>query len=318
MHEAAREVMAALVAVDDGRARTKQRGPGMSSIGGCARKLYHLIRLDEPCNETERLAAILGTAIHKALEAAPIEGEKEVPLLIEEVDLPGTADLIRDNTITDFKTSTLRSIEWVKEHGPSRDYRWQLALYGYAARAKGYEIERLRLVFVPRDGKSTDIYVFETPYDEAVARQAIEWYQGIQDDVYMDHPPEPGKDAAFCAKYCQFFGELCPGKTEIQKNEPELDDPWAASAAADYAEGIALEKRAKALKERAKGALEGVRGVVGGYRVGWVQRKPGEALDADAIRADYAARGERVPMKTTAGAEYPSVRAVKAARSDAD
>lgn len=328
LHPAARELVDALVAQDDSRPRTQQAGPGFSSLGGCSRRVFHEIRLDEPCNaDVERLPAIMGTAIHSAVERI---WEPPGKLFLPEIGLSGTPDRIHDGVLDDYKTTTLKNVEWVRENGPSRQQRFQVHTYAYTANLerstelarfpedypdgwKYPEIHTVRLIYIPRDGRSTDIHVHEEPYDPEVAEDAIEWFRGVMHAVHDEDAPAPEKDAAFCAKFCPFYGELCSGKTEIAKNEPELDDPWLAAAAAQYAEGIALEKRAKDLKKAAAGALEGVRGIAGGYRVGWIRRQPGEALDADAVRAQYAARGERVPTKQVAGSEYPSVRPVKKA-----
>lgn len=330
LHPAAAELVAALVAKDDERPRTQQVAPGFSSLGDCRRKVWHMIREDAPCNaDVERLPSILGTAIHTALEASSLPGFQEVKLYLPEIGMEGTADRINDGVLDDYKTTSLKNVEWVKDNGPSRQQRWQVQTYAHAwngtTRTAIFDredpVHTVRLIYIPRDGKSTDIHVHEEPYDPAVARDAIEWYQRIAETVHTWGPaPEPEKEKGFCSKYCQFFGELCPGLSKDDVDmDVDQDDPWAASAAETYARGAALVKQGDALKKQAAGVLEGSQGRYGNYRVTWVHRSASEVPDADEARRILAEMGREMPMKKKTGSSYPRVTAVKAQEcADAD
>lgn len=58
-----------LVAHDSQRDRSKQVEIGPSSLGGCRRRVYHELIETPQTNQTEKLAAILGTFIHSGIES---------------------------------------------------------------------------------------------------------------------------------------------------------------------------------------------------------------------------------------------------------
>ncbi|MFE5369206.1 CRISPR-associated protein Cas4 [Streptomyces mirabilis] len=280
----AESIIDALVAADDERPRTKA-GFGVSGLGGCARKAYHQMRHDDPANPSvKRLPAILGTAIHAALEKAADRlpnALAEVALFVEEVELAGTADLIRGGVLDDYKTTTLKNLRWIKSHGPSRNHRWQVMTYAYAWNAeqpgpRGQEkplIHMVRLIYIPRDGDESDVLVWEEDYDEAVALEAIEWAASARRAVADEAPPAPEKHFSYCANWCQFYG-LCPGLDTSDALE-EVDDPWLA----DAAEGLLVAqediREAEGRKEGAKDALDGFTGIVGDFRVTWQRHRYG-------------------------------------------
>ena len=56
---------------DAGRDRSKQTQVGPSEIGGCRRKVWYRLNAQPETNENQsKLAAIMGTAIHAAIEDA--------------------------------------------------------------------------------------------------------------------------------------------------------------------------------------------------------------------------------------------------------
>lgn len=284
----AQDIIQALVEVDDERPRTKA-GFGVSGLGGCARKAWHQMRGDEAVNpDVKRLPAILGTAIHGALERAADRlpnAQAEVPVFVEEVELSGTADLIQNGVLDDYKTTTLKNLKWIKSHGPSRNHRWQIHTYAYAwnATADIYDsvdndlgieapIHMVRLIYIPRDGDESDVLVWEEDYDERIALEAIEWAAAVRRAVHDERPPAPEKHHSYCAKWCQFYGALCPG---LDASDPleETDDPWLEEAAGEYLAAIEQAREAEASKGSAREALDGFTGIVGDFRVTW-QRGP--------------------------------------------
>lgn len=291
----AKAIIDALVEVDDERPRTKA-GFGISGLGGCARKAWHQMRQDEPCNPAvKRLPAILGTAIHAALEKAAdrLPGAlAEVSLHVDEVELSGTADLIRDGVLDDYKTTTLKNLRWIKSHGPSRNHRWQAQTYAYAwnslyaqwsqlsdkARAQvgdmRSEIKTVRLVFIPRDGDESDVLVWEEDYDERAALEAIEWAAAVRRAVADDSIPAPEKHFSYCANWCQFYGALCVGMDSSDPLE-ETDDSWLEEAAGEYLAAAEDVREAEGRKESARDALDGFTGIVGDYRVTWQRHRYG-------------------------------------------
>ena len=315
MHPAARELMDALIARDDARARSLQRGPGFSDLMGCARKMYHRVQGDAPCNaDRKRLPSILGTIVHESIADLELPGLAETALLLEEADLPGTADRIHDGILTDWKTTKLKSLDYLREHGPSRQYRAQVHTYAYAANQTGHHVRTVRLVFIPKDGTEDDITVWEEPYDEAVALEAIAWYRDIAVEAAAGQRPRPEKDPEFCRSWCPFYGDLCPGRSpeEAKADEEVSTDPWLADAAAQYARGAEMEKEGKALKNAARDELGGFAGRVGEYRVSWTHRRGAQSPDAQALTEHWrATRDDEVPMKIGKGSVFPTAKRVK-------
>jgi len=331
LHPAARELADALIAADDARPRTQQLGPGFSSLGSCARRVWHEIREDQPCNNTtKRLPAILGTIFHNHIDGM-LSGFAEVELRLEEINLPGTADRIHDGILDDFKTTTLKNIDWVREHGPGRQKRWQVHSYAYAWNTRqeaamernaaagllmgraphpvAAPVHTVRLIFVPRDGTEDDVLVWEEPYDRQAALDAMDWFDQIRQYAEDNVPVAPEKDPAFCADWCPFFGALCPGKVaEKGPDAPPVvsDDPWLAEAVKAYAEASAAASKADDAKKAAREALEGFTGRVPGYTVTWVHRAGSQVPDRDAITQQLG----HVPMRTGKPSVYPLVKKV--------
>ena len=70
------------------------------------------------------------------------------------------------------------------------------------------------LVFIPRDGKMSDIKVWQADYDPKLVEEAKAW---VADVKSRTEPPAPENSAVFfCRHYCKFYdptGEIgCVGK----------------------------------------------------------------------------------------------------------
>ena len=94
---------------------------------------------------------LLGSAIHKVLEAAEVDNsisEERLSLTVEDAVITGGFDLYKDGIVTDFKftgvwnyTCDSRKEEWEK----------QLNLYAYLLRQHGFEVKALQIVAIFRD-----------------------------------------------------------------------------------------------------------------------------------------------------------------------
>jgi hypothetical protein len=209
---------AALKDADNVRDRSVQVEIGASSVGGCRRQAWHIINQTPKTNEdTERLSALLGTAIHhtiqKALSAYDLFGDD---FLIEQEfsvpELKGHCDFYsRSNKlVADWKTTTLKGLQKF----PTPQQKMQVQLYGHLLIENGYEVEQVALVAIPRDGKMSDIKVWQAPYNQEKANEGLVWLREIK---AMETPPPPERSAAyFCREYCQFYDALgetgCQGK----------------------------------------------------------------------------------------------------------
>ena len=215
-------VVKSLGAYDSQRDRSQQVEIGPSSIGGCRRRTYYDLKQVEKVNETEKLAAILGTFIHAGMEQAitrndPFGDNFLIEIEVEHEGLKGHCDLYIKNLglVVDWKTITKSGIRYLND--PQK--RYQIHVYGYLLSMNGYEVKEVAIVGIPRDGKMKDITVLREPYDESIALEGIAWLNEVKEIVAKDLPiPAPEKFVKFCADYCPYFDQTgvvgCPS---IQK-----------------------------------------------------------------------------------------------------
>lgn len=207
-----------LVSHDSQRDRSKQVEIGPSSLGGCRRRVYHELIETPQINQTEKLAAILGTFIHSGIESVM---EREDPFgenYLREIEvsyggIKGHVDLYIKNegAVVDWKTKKKSGLRYF----PSHSEIWQVQVYGYLLDANGYEVKTVSLVAIPRDGEMSDIKVHSEDYNPEVAKAALQWLQEIKDTVANSGAaPDPEEKVVFCAKYCSYYdpsGEIgCP------------------------------------------------------------------------------------------------------------
>ena len=284
----------ALVSADNARPRTQQERIGPSAIGGCRAKAWHTIHGTAPTNTNAlRLPAILGTAIHTAIEAGfkadPWwEDRYELEVEVEHNGLVGHVDCYdRERlAVVDWKSTTLKNASYF----PSAQQRWQVQVYGWLCEQSGRPVETVHLVCVFRDGTELDVVEWSAPYDRAEAEKALSWLEEVES---MEEAPAPEKDAvSFCRNYCEFFG-ACPGKAAVAQGEPDILFDEDVAAVRDYLQAKADADDADARVKQARERLVGLAGwTPDGAVVSWSERAQ-STVDRDAVKA---AMGE-VPMK---------------------
>ena len=223
---------------ENSRPRSTQVQIGPSELGGCRRRVWYRLNNQPETNEQElKLAAIMGTAIHGAIEEAL---SKRDDLLIEttveyggmkaHVDLfiPETGDVV------DWKTTKYKNLSYF----PSQQQRWQVQVYGYLIEKSGKgKVSRVNLVAIPRDGDERDIKVHSEAYDEKVALEALSWLEAIK---ASDVAPGPERDESYCKFYCKYYdasGEMgCVGlkKERTRTEQPPIDNPEVDLRALEY------------------------------------------------------------------------------------
>jgi len=213
-------LVGSLAAHDEQRDRSQQVDIGPSSVGDCKRRVFMQITQAPKVNQTEKLAAIMGTFIHSGIaEAIKREDPFGDNFMIEQefaVDgLRGHCDLyIKDaKQVVDWKTTKKKSLRYF----PSLQQRMQVQLYGYLISENGYPVENVSLVAISRDGSAEDIREHTEPYDPEIAKQGLDWIADIRQMVDNGEVPEPEKDVFFCRSYCDFYDETgvngCPSKS---------------------------------------------------------------------------------------------------------
>jgi hypothetical protein len=164
--------------------RSSQFELGPSEIGDpCDRRMAYRLAGVEACNFSDPWAAIVGTAMHAWLDEAfqkwltahnSDEYSTETSLSINRF-VQGHSDVYdrRTKTVIDWKGAGPTVMKKVKANGPSAGYQIQTHIYGYGYEQKGWPVERVALVFLPRAGRLADMYPWSAPYDRSVAIEAL-------------------------------------------------------------------------------------------------------------------------------------------------
>ena len=259
---------------ENSRARSKQVQIGPSELGGCRRKVWYRLNDQPETNDGElKLAAIMGTAIHNAIEHSladnkdlMIETEVEYNGMKAHIDLfiPSSGDVV------DWKTVKKQNLSYF----PSQQQRWQVQVYGYLLDKSGKgKPQRVNLVAIPRDGDERDIKVHTEAYDESVALEALNWLEAIK---ASSEAPSPERDESYCKFYCKYYdasGEMgCVGlkKERIKTELPEVNNEEASLDALHYSQLDTQIKDLEAQKEALREKLLGVTGITStGYEIRW-------------------------------------------------
>jgi len=276
---------------DASRDRSQQTEVGPSEIGGCKRKVWYRLNAQPHTNDNQsKLAAIMGTAIHAAIEEAigAIDPEGKEYLVETEVaygDMKAHVDLFVPSTgaVIDWKTSKIKNLSYF----PSKQQRWQVQVYGYLLSKNGYDVKTVNLVAIARDGAEKDVKVHSEPYDEAIALEAFDWLASVKASTTL---PEPEKDQSFCRDYCQYYDATeemgCGGlkKERIVLSEVVIEDEEVDKHALHY---LQLDSKIKELeKERdsLKASLEGATGTTkSGIEISWTTVKGRESIDSKEV-----------------------------------
>lgn len=302
----------ALRAGDAKRSRSTQVQIGPSEIGGCRRKVWYRLNDQPETNENElKLAAIMGTAIHSEIEKALadnkdvlIETEVEYNGMKAHVDcfVPGTGDVI------DWKTSKVRNLSYF----PSAQQRWQVQLYGYLLSKNGYQVNRVSLVAIARDGDERDVKVHTEAYDEAIALEALGWLDAVKGST---EAPAPEKDASYCQFYCKFYdasGQM--GCVGLKKERTPVSDVIIADLDVDKNALLFLQlgqqiKEMEKQQDSLKASFEGLLGVTtSGIEVSWTTVKGRETVDSEQVQEllgfvpkKVSAESQRLTVKQNGG-----------------
>lgn len=290
-----------LTTYDADRKRSQQTQVGVSQIGGCRRQVWHQLQNTPKENDTLKLPALMGTAIHKMIESAfaqTIEQEWADYWLEEELEydgIKGHVDMYipEVGAVIDWKTTKLRNLDYF----PSKQQRWQVQLYGWLIKHAGAsDPKTVTLVAIPRDGDERNIKIHTEEYNEDIALEAIAWYREVQS---FDIAPQPERYAAqFCQHYCPYFGQACGGKGK-ESTVANITDNQTVSAIERYLEVTADIKELEEQKDAIKAFLEGIDGVTEkGIKVAWSQIAGRKVLDEENVAKFFAQHGEEVPYKT--------------------
>lgn len=283
-----------LRAKDATRSRSTQTQVGPSELGGCRRKVWYRLNDQPETNDNElKLAAIMGTAIHAAIEEAlgladPTGLRYVVEQEVEAAGMKAHIDLWipEIGAVVDWKTSKVRNLSYF----PSMQQRWQVQVYGYLLEQSGKGIPKtVNLVAIARDGDERDVKIHTEEYNPAIAMEALNWLSAIKESHDV---PEPERDESYCRFYCKYYdatGEMgCVGLKKGAKGSAE-ELPFISDTDATFnsMKFLQLDNEIKSLeKERdsLKESLQGFTGVTGnGITIQWSTVAGRSSVDAEEV-----------------------------------
>ncbi|OZM74019.1 hypothetical protein CFN78_06950 [Amycolatopsis antarctica] len=298
---------------DRERPRSRQRELGWSEVGGCRRRAGYRLAGTEPTNPGGSVQAVLGTAIHEAVQQRLNETagpDDLVEVAVEFAGIPGHIDRYEADTETlvDVKTTSSRWLETIKVEGPTRSHLWQIN--GYAAallmqKGKAVRVRRIVIDYIARD--TGELWRWTGTPDPAAVREAMTWLKAVRatpvEMLNRDYSP----DGPFCG-HCPFFDTCWDGHVSDRdlRSVLYMEDPDAAGWAEKLHQARADKKAAETREDEAKGALDALRPNTFGRSdpldVGWDKNiewriTTTNRLDADAVRAEYRKVGAEPPTK---------------------
>ena len=290
-----------LHAKENSRPRSNQVQIGPSELGGCRRKVFYRLHEQPETNDGEmKLAAIMGTAIHAAIEQAIAladpDGKKYVvEQEVEYGDMKAHIDLWipESGDVVDWKTVKKGNLSYF----PSTQQRWQVQVYGYLLEKSGKgKPQTVNLVAIPRDGDERDINVHSEPYDATIAEEALNWLAAIKEAT---EAPAPERDENYCKFYCKYYdatGDI--GCVGLKKKDGPIDvviaDPDADKAALLYLQLDEQIKQLETQKDSIKEQLGGISGVTqSGFQINWTTVAGRKTVDTKALED----AGVEIPYK---------------------
>jgi len=180
------EILAAIYYHERNRPRSLQQHLGPSEAGvECDRQLAHKIAGSPEINgDGDPLPSMIGTSMHTTMEDVAEKwnehhyGGQKIWLPENKVKtpIPGTSDLyhVKRRTVIDWKFPGATRFKHYVEHGPSKQYREQVHLYGLGMEDEGYEVEFVAIMFIPRAGRLRSSHLWMEPYDRQRALRTAE------------------------------------------------------------------------------------------------------------------------------------------------
>jgi hypothetical protein len=203
---------------DGNSARSLQKQIGPSEMGdACDRRVaYRLLETPEVNAAKDPWPAIVGTAVHWWMEAAvktyeaagAIKGWHTEISVHPDYIIKGHSDVYdaRKHRVIDWKTAGTDVLRKIRAHGPPASYIYQANLYGLGHERAGRPVKDIALVFLPRAGWLSGIYVWRDIYRRHLAERMIERVYRIGDQLLSGTKPwEIKATPADACGYCPWF-----------------------------------------------------------------------------------------------------------------
>ena len=303
-----------LLRADWERPRTRQQSLGMSDLGGCRRRAGYQIHGYPPEQPSGSVQAVIGTAVHDAVDAAlrKMRDEGLIPeesVINEEVSFGGVVghpDLYVPKTLRDVKTVGYDlQVANYRLKGPPQRHLWQVMTYSAALIVAGMDVDLVQLDYLVRDSGRT--WLWSGPFDYQRVLEAMSWLDQIRTTPLEWLSRDYAPDSAQC-RNCPFSGRCWEGHV-IDRDERSVllvEDEDAAGWARKLHDARERKRLAELDEAEAKGALDALRPNAEGrgevqvegfpFVLRWtVSRR--RSLDADAVREDYARAGGVPPLR---------------------
>lgn len=303
---------------DRRRPRSKQTELGMSEVGGCKRRVGYRLAGTPPTNQGGSVQAVMGTAIHAAVEtvfhemqaAGLIPADDLVEHEVKFAGVLGHLDRYEAATFTlrDTKTTSQNWLDHIILHGADKAHVWQTHLYAAALIQSGRKVRRIIIDYLARDTGHDHQVALE--FDPMNVRDALAWLENVRsvqlEMLNRDYAPDSG----FC-QHCPFFDTCWDGAVPNRDLRSVLlvEDEDGLKWARQLRDSRQIIAEAKKLEEEAKGALDALRPNDTGRSdlvdVGLPDRclqwtvTDEKRVNTTAVKAEYAKTGARPPMNVT-------------------
>jgi hypothetical protein len=229
---------------DGSSARSRQVALGCSEIGDlCQRKIaMTMAGLPQVHFGMDPWPSIVGTSIHSWLEKAvnayqKVHGDQgwltELEVLASEW-LPGHIDLYRKGLVLDLKNPSRTNYRKMLKEGIGDTYYAQIQGYGLGVKRSGRPVDRVGIIFLPRDGNLGEMRVKTFGFDEEFILAKIASIEDLGDTLIgldLEAHPErwaqiPATPSRLCG-WCKFYdrglpapsNKGCPGTTGDALND---------------------------------------------------------------------------------------------------
>ncbi|MGH9248809.1 MAG: hypothetical protein ACRD0W_04725 [Acidimicrobiales bacterium] len=310
---------------DDGRARSQQTEIGISSLRDCRAALGFELDGEWETDDPDNWRALAGTFLleeGRRVRSELYRDDLHFEQLVTYRGRPGHVDEVRvadddqPGEVTDWKFPSLAaSLTWHNDSEALDDKRTQVHTYAAALIEEGMirEGATVRILVAPVDGRFTDWWAWEEPFDRAVADAAIDRYLDVVRMREGGIRPPREKPWAWCEQFCGHFTR-CRGGQDPDPDEVIVDAELAAMV---ERYGLLGEQIAPLHKEREKikPEIRGLHGVARGWTVKLTRpRGMKDTPDMDAIRAHFSNQGLEMPT-VEVPTSTPSL-SVRRAKSD--
>jgi hypothetical protein len=249
---------------DRNSARSQQLAIGPSEIGNtCDQRMARTLAAMPQVNfRFDPWAGIVGTSIHSWMQKAVdrylehhilenVNGQTaglrwvtETRVHADDV-ISGSSDLYTGDVV-DYKSAAADKIKKMSLGDISlipMHYRVQGHIYGLGNVRAGRKVRDIVLVFLPRNGLITNMFIHREPYDELIAFKALDRMYAIVDQMNELQLPERAANWPQISKepgpgcwYCPFFkpgtkddlpdATGCPGNTDAKTNMEKSLKEW--------------------------------------------------------------------------------------------